>query len=99
VIHLDTSLSQQLLDIAIGQAVAQVPAHPHRDHLTGEPIASRSREARRRTDHRISFRHVSEISHRNTAGDPADEIFAAANDIASDLIAIGRPQSDVSVPR
>jgi hypothetical protein len=36
VIHLDTSLGQQLLDIAIGQAVTQVRAYRHRDHLTGK---------------------------------------------------------------
>ena len=57
VINLDTTLSQQLLDIAVRQPVAQTPTHRHRDHLTRKPIASRSRGARRRTDHRISVRH------------------------------------------
>ena len=41
VIHLDTSLSQQLLHIAIGQPVTQIPPHRHRDHLTRKPVAGR----------------------------------------------------------
>jgi hypothetical protein len=34
VIHIDAALGQQLLDVAIGQPIAQVPAHRNRDHLT-----------------------------------------------------------------
>jgi hypothetical protein len=36
VIDLDATFGQQLLDVAIGQPVAQVPAHCDRDHLTRE---------------------------------------------------------------
>jgi hypothetical protein len=36
VINLDAALAEQLFDIAVGQAVAQVPAHRDRDHLTGK---------------------------------------------------------------
>jgi hypothetical protein len=32
----DATLGQQLLDIAVGQPIAEVPAHRHRDHLTGK---------------------------------------------------------------
>jgi hypothetical protein len=38
VIDLDVALGQQLLHIAVGQAVTQVPAHRDRDHLTREPV-------------------------------------------------------------
>jgi hypothetical protein len=31
------ALGQQLLDVAIGQPFAQVPAHCHRDHLGRKP--------------------------------------------------------------
>jgi len=34
VIHRHTALGEQLLDIAVGEAVAQIPAHRYRDHLT-----------------------------------------------------------------
>ncbi len=33
VIHLDAPLGRQLLDVTVGEPVAQVPAHSHRDHL------------------------------------------------------------------
>ena len=36
-IHRDATLGQQFLDVALGQAVAQVPAHRDRDHLTRKP--------------------------------------------------------------
>jgi hypothetical protein len=36
VVDLDAVLGQQLLDIAVGQPVAQVPAHRDRDHLSRE---------------------------------------------------------------
>jgi hypothetical protein len=46
------SFGKQILDIAIGQAVAQVPAHGDRDDLTREPIArGRSRGSWRRGHH------------------------------------------------
>jgi hypothetical protein len=37
VVHLDTALGQQLLDVSIRQAIAQVPADRDRDHLRREP--------------------------------------------------------------
>jgi hypothetical protein len=40
VIDLDAALGQQLLDSAVGLAVAQLPPHGHGDHLTREPVAS-----------------------------------------------------------
>jgi hypothetical protein len=36
VVDLDAALGQQLLDVAVGQAVAQVPADRGRDHLGWE---------------------------------------------------------------
>ena len=36
VIDLDAALGQQLLDIAVGQAVAQIPAHRDRDDPRGK---------------------------------------------------------------
>jgi hypothetical protein len=41
VVDLDSTLGQQLLHIAVGQAVAQVPTHRHRDHLRREAVAGR----------------------------------------------------------
>ena len=35
VIDRDTTLSEQLLDVTVGQAVPQVPPNRHRDHLRG----------------------------------------------------------------
>jgi hypothetical protein len=40
VIDLDTPLSQHLLNVAIGLAVAQVPPDRHHDHLRREPEPS-----------------------------------------------------------
>jgi hypothetical protein len=37
VINRDTALGEQLLDIVVRQAVAQIPAHRHCDHLRREP--------------------------------------------------------------
>src|SRR5258705_11257855 len=37
VIDLHATLDQQLLNIAVRQAIAQVPAHGHHDHLRWEP--------------------------------------------------------------
>jgi hypothetical protein len=41
VIDHDPTLGQQLLDIAGGQSVAQIPAHRDRDHLPRKPVPSR----------------------------------------------------------
>ena len=43
VVDLDAALGQQLLDIAVGQAVAEVPADRDRDHLPREPEPSERR--------------------------------------------------------
>jgi hypothetical protein len=40
VIDLDTALGQQLLDVATRQAVTQIPAHHHRNHLRWEAEAN-----------------------------------------------------------
>jgi hypothetical protein len=49
VINGDPALGQQLLDVALGQAVAQIPADRARDHLPREPEASEDRAHTRRT--------------------------------------------------
>jgi hypothetical protein len=41
VIDLDAALGEQFLDVAVGQAVAQIPAHRDRDHLTWKPVTRR----------------------------------------------------------
>jgi hypothetical protein len=59
VIDLDAALGQQLLDIAIGQPVAQLPAHRDRDHRTRETVASRRRRHRRlQIEHRLSLHYT-----------------------------------------
>jgi hypothetical protein len=56
VVDLDAALGQQLLDIAVGQPVAQVPAHRDRDHLSREAVTSRRRRHRRlQVEHRLSL--------------------------------------------
>jgi hypothetical protein len=55
VINLDAALGQQLLHVAVRQPVAQISAHCHRDHLSREAVAGRSRRARPRIDHPISL--------------------------------------------
>jgi hypothetical protein len=40
VVDVDTTLGQQLLHVAVGRAVAQVPADRDRDHLRWEPESS-----------------------------------------------------------
>jgi hypothetical protein len=37
VVDLDPAFREQLLDVAIGQAIAQLPPHRHHDHLGREP--------------------------------------------------------------
>jgi hypothetical protein len=41
VIDGDAALGQQLLDVPVGQAVTQVPADRHGDHLSREPETSK----------------------------------------------------------
>ena len=43
VIDLDAAFGQQFLDVAVGQSVAQVPAHRDRDRLPREAVARRRR--------------------------------------------------------
>jgi hypothetical protein len=43
VINLDTTLSQQLLDVAIREPITQIPAHRDRDHLGRKPETSEGR--------------------------------------------------------
>jgi hypothetical protein len=40
VIDADATLGEQLFDVAVGQAVTQVPAHRHCDHITWKTEAS-----------------------------------------------------------
>jgi hypothetical protein len=54
VVDLDTTFGQQLLDVAVGQAVAQVPADREHDHFGREPEPANAESdvgrARRRDD-------------------------------------------------
>src|ERR687894_1116890 len=43
VIHRDATLCQQLLHIAVGEAVAQVPPHRHQDYIRRKPETSKAR--------------------------------------------------------
>jgi hypothetical protein len=43
----DAAFGEQFLNVAIGQAVAQVPAHRHHDHLGREPEPCERRTRRR----------------------------------------------------
>jgi len=55
VIDGDCALGQQLLDVPVGQAIAQVPADRDRDHLTREPETSKD-PGRAKRSHRTSLR-------------------------------------------
>jgi hypothetical protein len=46
VVDFDAAVGEQLLDIAVGQAVAQISAHRDRNHFPAEPIAGRSNRQR-----------------------------------------------------
>jgi hypothetical protein len=65
VVDLDSTLGQQLLHIAVGQAVAQLPTHRHRDHLPREAVAGRRGRNIPRSDHRISLSRPTTIDQRN----------------------------------
>ncbi|MDT7732670.1 MAG: hypothetical protein QOK45_2923 [Mycobacterium sp.] len=67
VIHLDATLGQQLLDVAIGRGVPQVPAHRDRDYLAREAVAGRSGTGSLRVDHPISLWRLTTIDQRNTS--------------------------------
>jgi hypothetical protein len=57
VIHLDTPLGEQLLDVAVGQAEAQVPADRQHDHLGGEAVAREGGPRRDRPAGAVSGSH------------------------------------------
>lgn len=70
-INLDAAFREQFFDVAIGQAVTQIPAHRNRDHLTREPIASRSGRFEDRSAHPLSLQGSDPISQRNSPGGSA----------------------------
>jgi hypothetical protein len=70
VINLDAAHGQQLLHVAAGQPVAQIPAHCHRDHPSREAVAGRSRRAKPRIDHPISLLTQGQPSQRNRPPQP-----------------------------
>ena len=58
VIDLHTALSQQLLDVPVGQAVPQIPAHRHDDHVSRETeTRNAERDAGRAGELRASPSH------------------------------------------
>jgi hypothetical protein len=65
VIHRDAALSEQLFDVAVGQAVPQVPPDRERDHLLREPEASEDR-GHAACSHQTSLR-PSATDQRNSA--------------------------------
>jgi hypothetical protein len=65
VVDIDSTLGQQLLPIALGQAAAQLPTHRHRDHLPREAVAGRRGRDTPRSDHRISLSRPTAIDQRN----------------------------------
>ena len=62
----DTALGQQFFHITVGQAVPQVPADRHGDHLPREPEASENR--RRARGHHHASLPTTALKQRNTAG-------------------------------
>jgi hypothetical protein len=59
VVDLDPAFGEQLLDVAVGQAVAQVPAHRHHDHVGWEPETQRTPNEEQPKD--AKGRHASPI--------------------------------------
>src|SRR5262249_34948539 len=70
VIHLDAPFRQQLLHVAIGQPVPQIPSHRHHDHIRWEAETSeagpRYWRSGRMTTHRPSLPGLV-IRRRNSA--------------------------------
>ena len=62
VVDSNAAFGQQLFDIAVGQAVAQLPPHRDRDHLPREAVAGRRGRDRRRIDHPISLLSHTDLS-------------------------------------
>jgi hypothetical protein len=56
VVDLDAAFGEQLLDVAVGKPLAQVPAHRHHDHLGRErnPRTPSGEQTRGETEPRIS---------------------------------------------
>jgi hypothetical protein len=53
-VDLNTALGEQLLDVAVGQVVTQIPADCDRNHLTREPVSRWRERGRCRAEHRVS---------------------------------------------
>ncbi len=68
VVNADAAFGEQFLDVAVGQAVSQIPADRDRDHLTRETESGECRRAPR--GHRPSLADAS-IDQRNGASGPA----------------------------
>ena len=68
VIHHDGALGQQLLHIAVGQSVPQIPAHRDRNHFAREPVAGWcGRVPRLQIDHPDSLPIATGCGQRNSA--------------------------------
>jgi hypothetical protein len=61
VVHFDTTLGQQLLEIPVGEAVTQVPADRDRDHLWREPESGKRRPLDGRTGNSRSMRGLKRL--------------------------------------
>ena len=82
----DTALGQQFFHITVGQAVPQVPADRHGDHLPREPEASENR--RRARGHHHASLPATALKQRNTAL-PADEQLAPAVEESIEALKLG----------
>jgi hypothetical protein len=56
VINLDATFGEQLFDIAVGQAIAEIPAHRQQDHVWREPETNERRGSRTATNHPSTLR-------------------------------------------
>jgi hypothetical protein len=69
VIDLDATLGEQFFDVAVGKAVAEVPAHGQQDHVQREPVAGkRSRGRSTTTNHLGTLRLAPDPSTQRCLG-------------------------------
>ena len=78
-IHLDAPLGQQLFHVPIGQAIAEVPADRHHDHIRREPEPHEPRPRRtystRTTTHQHSLPDLVTLYRARTRCKAEDQVF------------------------
>ena len=67
VINLDATFGKEFSHVAVGQAVAQVPAHRQQDHILREPVTDERRGHSKATTNHPGTLRLTPIHQRNSA--------------------------------